>query len=283
MSTVDAHHHLWDPARRDYPWMAGAALAPLRRPYTLDDLRGQIATTPGVHATVLVQTVASTAETEEFLAVADGSDGLVAGVVGWADLTSPDLARDLARLRALPGGDRLVGLRHQAEDEPDPRWLLRADVRDGLTTAAEAGLVYDLLVRPPQLAAAVELTGRLPEVRFVLDHAGKPPVAAGGFGPWAAAISRLAERPNVYCKLSGLVTEADWAAWQVTDLRPYAEHVLSCFGARRVMFGSDWPVCELAASYRRVTATAADLTDALTPTEREAVFATTATTVYDLR
>lgn len=283
MSIVDAHHHLWDPARRDYPWMAGDALAPLRRPFTLDDLRREAARPPGVRATVLVQTVSSTEETEEFLAVADASGGLVAGVVGWAELTDPALGERLARLRTLPGGDRLVGLRHQAEDEPDPGWLVRSDVRRGLATVAEAGLVYDLLVRSPQWAAAVEVTGSLPEVPFVLDHAGKPPVASGEFGPWAAMISRLAERPNVSCKLSGLVTEADWTSWRVADVRPYAEHVLSCFGPERVMFGSDWPVCELAASYGQVTATAADLTDALTPTEREAVFATTATTVYGLR
>jgi L-fuconolactonase len=283
VTTVDAHHHLWDPARRDYPWMAGDALAPIRRSYTLDDLRRVTATVPEVSATVLVQTVSSVAETEEFLATAAGSDGLVAGVVGWVDLTAPDVANQLARLRALPGGELLVGIRHQAEDEPDPRWLLRADVRRGLAAVTAAGLAYDLLVRPPQLAAAVELAGLLPSARFVLDHAGKPPIAGGELDPWAAAIASLSQRPNVFCKLSGLVTEADRASWRVADLRPYAEHVLVSFGPERVVFGSDWPVCELAASYERVAAATAELTTCLSRAERAQVFGGTAIRAYGLR
>lgn len=283
MTTIDAHHHLWDPARREYPWLAGDALAPIRRAYTLDDLRRVTATVPGVAATVLVQTVSSVAETEEFLATAAGSAGLVAGVVGWTDLVAPDVAERLAGLRALPGGDLLVGIRHQAEDEPDPGWLLRPDVRRGLEAVAGAGLVYDLLVRPPQLPAAVELTGLLPSARFVLDHAGKPPIADGGFDDWAAAITRIAKRPNVFCKLSGLVTEADPASWQVADLRPYADHVLASFGPERVMFGSDWPVCELAASYEQVAAAAGALTAGLSSAERAEVFGATAARAYGLR
>lgn len=281
--TVDAHHHLWDPARRAYPWLAGDALAPIRRPYTLDDLRRVTAAVPEVSSTVLVQTVSETAETEEFLATAAASGGLVAGVVGWVDLTAPDVADRLAALRAAPGGDLLVGIRHQAEDEPDPRWLLRDDVRRGLAAVAAAGLAYDLLVRPPQLPAAVELTGLLPSARFVLDHAGKPPVARGELEPWASAITALAKRPNVFCKLSGLVTEADWASWQVADLRPYAEHVLASFGPDRVVFGSDWPVCELAATYEQVAASAAELTAGLSAAERAEVFGATAVRAYGLR
>jgi L-fuconolactonase len=278
--TVDAHHHLWDPRRREYPWMAGEALAPIRRPYTLDDLRQALP--PTVSRTVLVQTVSSAEETEEFLATAATSSGLVAGVVGWADLTDPGIADRLAALRALPGGELLVGIRHQAQDEPDPRWLLREDVRRGLLAVAAAGLAYDLLVRPPQLPAAVELAGSLPEARLVLDHAGKPPIAVGEFDEWAASIERIARHPNVFCKLSGLVTEAEWTTWRVADLRPYAEHVLTSFGPERVMFGSDWPVCELAASYGQVAATAEDLTAALSTAEREEVFGATATRAYGL-
>jgi L-fuconolactonase len=244
---VDAHHHLWDPGRRDYPWMSGATLDPIRRPYTVDDLRA--AAGPDVTATVLVQTVSSVAETEEFLAVADASDGLIVGVVGWVDLTAP---ADLERLRTVPGGHLLVGIRHQVEDEPDLEWLLRTEVQQGLRAVGAAGLVYDVLVRAPQRAAAYTAAKQLPDVPFVVDHAGKPGIATGEWEAWAAWIANIAELPNVTCKLSGLITEAVWDSWSAEVVRPYAEHVLSSFGPDRVMFGSDWPVCELAGSYAEV-------------------------------
>jgi L-fuconolactonase len=267
---IDAHHHLWDPARRDYPWLAG--LDPIRRPYTVDDLR-QVS---DADATVLVQTVPSADETAEFLATA-AADGPVAGVVGWVDLTAPDVADRLAALdhRAL-----LVGIRHQVENEPDPEWLLRADVRRGLTAVAEAGLTYDLLVNPAQYAAAATVADHLPDAPFVLDHAGKPPIASGEIVGWARAITEIARRPNVFCKLSGLVTEADWASWRAGDLAPYAEHVLTAFGADRVLFGSDWPVCELAATYAQVVEVAESCTAGLSPAERHEVFEATARRAY---
>ena len=275
MQLVDAHHHLWDPTRRNYDWLAG--LGPIRRPYTEADLR---AVTPA-SATVLVQTVPSVEETLEFLGVA-ASSSLVAGVVGWVDLTAPDIADRLASLRSSPGGDALVGIRHQAQDEPDPRWLLRPEVVRGITAVAAAGLSYDLLVKPPQHAAAVELADAVPGVRLVLDHAGKPAIADGGYEPWAAFLSSLSMRPNVFCKLSGLVTEADWTRWTVDEIRPYAEHVLASFGPDRVMFGSDWPVCELAATYAQVHEAARSYTSALSTSEREEVFGGTATRAYPL-
>jgi L-fuconolactonase len=270
---IDAHHHLWDPARRDYPWLAG--LDAIRRPYTVDDLRR----VSGADATVLVQTVSAPDETEEFLAIAVGSGGLVAGVVGWVDLTAPDVDDRLAALRER---GPLVGIRHQVENEPDADWLLRADVRRGLTAVAAAGLAYDLLVNPAQYAAAAEVADRLPGARLVLDHAGKPPIAADELDGWATAIAAIARRSNVFCKLSGLVTEADPASWTAADLAPYADHVLATFGPDRVLFGSDWPVCELAATYDEVVTTARTLTAALSDTEREAVFDGTARRVYAL-
>jgi L-fuconolactonase len=279
MSVVDAHHHLWDPRIRAYPWMAPAALAPIRRPYGLDDLRDRTAAA-GVDRTVLVQTVSEEAETEEFLAVAAASDGLIAGVVGWVDLTSPDVADALARLRALPGGEHLAGVRHQVQDEADPDWLARPAVREGLRTVAEAGLVYDLLVRVPQLPAALAAARDLPEGRFVLDHAAKPAIATTAMEPWAGALAELARLPNVTCKLSGLVTEAAWDDWDARRIRPYADHVLTSFGPDRVMFGSDWPVCELAASYAEVRALAGELLEGLSPGDRDAVLGATATGVY---
>ena len=158
---IDAHHHLWDPATRQYPWLAG--LDPIRRPYTVDDLRR----VSGADATILVQTVPDHDETTEFLATAADSSGLIAGVVGWVDLTAPDVAALLGAHGAL-----LVGIRHQVENEPDPDWLLRKDVLRGLRAVAQAGLAYDLLVNPAQYASAAEVADRLPDARLVLDHAG---------------------------------------------------------------------------------------------------------------
>lgn len=278
---VDAHHHVWDLSVRDQDWITGEQLAPLRRDFTLADLEPE-ARANGVCATVLVQTVTVAEETPEFLALAHGSD-LVAGVVGWTDLTAPDIAEALDALRALPGGDRLVSLRHQVQAEADPRWLLRPDVQRGLAAVAGAGLVYDLVVQPHQLAAAVRAAELLPGLTFVLDHAGKPPVATGRTHPWADDLRALAALPNTVCKLSGLVTEADPHGWTVAGLRPYAATVLDAFGPGRLMFGSDWPVCRLAATYTEVVETALLLLDGLADHERDAVLATTAERVYGLR
>jgi L-fuconolactonase len=281
MTVVDAHHHLWDPGARDHPWMAGPELAPIRRPYALADLRRET-TAAGVDHTVLVQTVADAAETGEFLATAAASDGLIAGVVGWVDLTAPDVAGALARLRARPGGERLVGVRHQVEDEPDDDWLARPEVRRGLRAVADAGLAYDLLVRVPQLRAARAAVRELPEARIVLDHAAKPAIAGGSLEPWAGELAELARLPGVACKLSGLVTEARWDDWDAARLRPYADHVLDRFGPDRVMFGSDWPVCELAASYAQVRELADALLEGCSAAERDAVLCRTAARIYRL-
>lgn len=278
---IDAHHHLWDPHTRDYPWMRSSRLDPIRRRYGLDDLRERCASA-GVAATVLVQTVSDTAETEEFLGLALDSDGLVVGVVGWVDLTGPDVSRRLARLRDVRGGERLVGIRHQVEDEPDPAWLLRDDVLRGLTAVGAAGLTYDLLIRPHQLPAAREAVKRLPDMTFVLDHGGKPPIAAGEWEPWAGEVAALAELPNVACKVSGLVTEARWDGWDVATIRPYVDHVLERFGPHRLLFGSDWPVCELAATYAEVLDAARAMLGALSPEETAMVFGGTADRLYRL-
>ncbi|MEU5820078.1 amidohydrolase family protein [Streptomyces sp. NPDC047803] len=278
---VDAHHHVWDLSVRDQDWITGEELAPLRRDFTPADLEPE-ARAAGVGATVLVQTVTVAEETPELLALARSSD-LVAGVVGWSDLTAPDIADTLAALRELPGGDRLVGLRHQVQGEPDPEWLLRPDVRRGLAAVADAGLVYDLVVLPHQLPAATRAAAALPGLVFALDHAGKPPVATGHTEPWAGDLRALAALPNTVCKLSGLVTEADWRTWSTDDLRPYAETVIDAFGPGRLMFGSDWPVCRLAATYTEVLDTARALVQDLGEEEREAVLATNAERVYGLR
>jgi L-fuconolactonase len=281
MEIVDAHHHLWDVATREYPWMDGPWADPLRAAFTPARL-GAVARPRGVVASVVVQAVSAVEETQELLAVAADPGNLVAGVVGWVDLTAPSIADDLAALRAVPGGDHLVAIRHQVQDEPDPEWLLRADVERGLRAVSAAGLAYDLLVKPPQLPAAVKIVERLPGSRFVLDHLAKPDIAHGRWEPWAGGLVALARHDNVTAKISGLVTEADWATWRPEQLVGYVHHALDCFGPDRLMFGSDWPVCTLAASYDQVTATADHLLSHLNPTERAEVFANTARRAYHL-
>ncbi|WP_406432762.1 amidohydrolase family protein [Streptomyces sp. NBC_00631] len=273
--TVDAHHHVWDLAVRDQDWIPEGS--PLRRDFTVADLAAE-ARAAGVTRTVLVQTVTVPEETPEFLALADTHE-LIAAVVGWTDLTRPDVADELARLRELPGGSFLKGIRHQVQGEPDPEWLLRPDVGRGLTALADAGLVYDLVVQAHQLPAAAKAAETHPRLTFVLDHLGKPPIASGTLEPWATAVRALAARPNTVCKLSGMVTEADSASWTVDDLRPYADTVLDAFGPDRLMFGSDWPVCTLAGTYGEILDAAAQL---IGPGERTRVFEATAGRVYGL-
>jgi L-fuconolactonase len=188
----------------------------------------------------------------------------------------------LAALREGPGGRFLVGIRHQVQLEPDPQWLCRQDVRRGLAAVAEAGLAYDLLVTCTQLPAAIDTVRALPELTFVLDHAGKPPVATAELEPWAGRVTELARLRNCTTKLSGLVTEAD-PDWSTDDLAPYGEHLLNSFGPDRVMFGSDWPVCLLTATYEEVVIAAEDLTYDLNAGERAEVFGGTAERCYGLK
>jgi L-fuconolactonase len=276
---VDAHHHVWDLGVRDPDWLRDRRLAPIHRTFTTADLR-PLAAAAGVGASVLVQTLALADETDELLALADGDD-LVAGVVGWVDLTAPEVADRLAALLDGPHGAVLRGVRHLVQDEPDDDWLARPDVLRGLRAVGEAGLVYDLLTLPRQLPAAVRAVSATPSLVFVLDHCSKPPIASGALEPWAGELRALARLPNVVCKLSGLVTEAA-PGWTVADLRPYAGVVLDAFGPRRLMLGSDWPVCLLAAPYDTVIGTALELIEGLSPAERSEVLSGTATRVYRL-
>ena len=275
---IDAHHHVWDPGSRAHDWLAD--LPALRRRFGLDDF-AEVSAPEGISASVLVQVLADTSETEEFLALADGGT-VVAAVVGWADLSGPDVATELARLRGAAGGGRLAGIRHLVQDEPDPGWLDRPEVRRGLRAVGAASLCYDLLVRPGQLAAAIRVTGDLDSVRFVLDHGGKPAIGTGPLEPWADQVAELARRPNVTCKLSGLVTEAG-PGWEPGQIAPYADWLLDCFGPGRLMFGSDWPVCTLAATYGQVVALAkALLGDGLSAAETDAVLGQNAAIAYGL-
>ena len=272
---VDAHHHLWDLRVRDQEWITGPVL---RRNYLMSDLE-PLAEEFGVVRTVLVQTITAPEETPEFLAIAEESS-LVGAVVGWVDLTSPGVGDALAGLKGGFGGRWLKGVRHQVQGEPDPEWLCRKDVWRGLAAVGKAGLVYDLLTLPHQLPAARRTVAALPNVRFVVDHCSKPPLASGELDSWAEMIRSLAAHENVFCKVSGLVTEASWDSWTVGDLRQAFEVVLDAFGVERLMFGSDWPVCLLAAGYGEVVGAVRELVGELSEGERERIFAGVAGEVY---
>jgi L-fuconolactonase len=280
MTVVDAHHHFWDPSRRDYPWM-GDELAAIRKPFGPEDLKPLLVAN-GVGRTVLVQTIASLDETREFLATSAAVD-FIAGVVGWVDLTDPEVGKTLSQLRRSPGGNRLVGIRHQVHDEADDQWLLRDDVQRGLRAVGDADLAYDLLVRTRELHAALDVARRFPDIRFVIDHIAKPRIAAGPRDrEWERAIAPLADLPNVTCKLSGMVTEASWIGWTPDDLTPYIKRVLGWFGPERCISGSDWPVCLMAASYAQVLDALRYALSELDAAEVEGVLGGNAVRVYRL-
>lgn len=276
---VDAHHHIWDPEKRRHAWL-DAAPPPLRRRFDLGDFAAQAAGA-GVVSSVLVQALASMGETEDLLDAALGAP-VVAGVVGWVDLEAPDVADALATLVEHPGAAALVGIRHLVQNEPDPRWLERPPVLRGLRAVAKAGLAYDLLVRTPQLPAALVAVDAVEEGRFVLDHGAKPEIGTGLSEPWWNLIGELARRPHVVCKLSGLVTEAG-PQWTAKAIAPYVERLLGTFGPERLLFGSDWPVCTAVATYGEVVDLAGSLLrERLGADERAKVMATNAVETYRL-
>jgi len=245
VTLVDAHHHVWRrPDADSYPWLSGP-YARLRADKDWEEL-DTVFRRFEVSGSVVIQVEHTSAETARLLADAERRSGTY--VVGWVDLRSAEVGNELERLRALPGGQRLVGVRHLVQDEADPRWLLRDDVGRGIEACGRVGLVVDLVVRAPQWQAVETLVADLPGVSFVLDHAGKPPLT-GSIDAWRSFVQRLARRENVACKLSGLVTEADWDGWSVASLRPAVRHLASCFGSDRLLFGSDWPMCEVAGGY----------------------------------
>jgi L-fuconolactonase len=247
---VDAHQHFWDLETGDYPWLT-PELGVLHRTYAPADLAPELAAV-GVDRTVLVQAADSMAETESMLALADAHE-FIAGVVGWLPLTDPDRTAEALADRH----PKFVGVRHLIHDEPDPDWLLQDTVLASLGLLAEAGLAFDVVsLLPRHLEHVATIADRHPGLRLVVDHLSKPPVKDGGWRPWAELLAAAAAFPNVYAKVSGLVTEADHATWTPADLRPYVEYALRVFGTERLMFGSDWPVALLAADYRTVFETA---------------------------
>ncbi|HEV6953627.1 MAG TPA: amidohydrolase family protein [Promicromonospora sp.] len=276
---VDAHLHLWELARHPQPWIDPATMGEIARDFTVADAAAELGS-HGIAAGVVVQADNSLSETEDLLAgAADG--GVVAAVVGWVDLTG-DVPAQVAHLRGLPGGDALVGVRHLAHLEPDPAWLLRPDVVAGLRAVARAGLRLELVVRAHQLPVVTELVDALPDGTFVLDHLGKPPLLAGGaeLERWRTDLARLAERGSVVAKVSGLVLEADHEQWTAESLRPAVDHALETFGPDRLMFGSDWPLVRLTRGYTAWREAYGRLTDALSPSEQEAIDHGTARRTY---
>jgi L-fuconolactonase len=275
---IDAHQHFLD-AGRTYPALP-PSLTASRQGFGPDDLRPELER-HGITGTVLVQLLPSLDESRDLLALAQHVP-YVLGVVAWVDLTAADVEEAVAGLRAGPGGTLLVGLRHRVHAESDAGWLAREDVRRGLRAVAAAGLVFDLLIRTRELPVAVDTARSLPDLRFVLDHLARPPIATGALAPWGRALLALAEAENVSAKLSGLVTEAEWHTWSIDDLRHPVELAVDAFGPTRLMVGSDWPLCLLAGSYSDAIDAVGYLTAELSAHDRAEIRGGTAARVYDL-
>lgn len=275
---VDAHQHFWRYDPVEYGWI-GPEMAVLKRDRLPDDL-GSLMAQVGIGGTVTVQARQTIEETEWLLELADRYP-FIQGVVGWVDLRASDLELR-AQLDRFCDRPRFRGVRHVVQDEADDEFMLSADFMRGIATLGDYGLTYDLLILPRHLAVARALVGAYPNQQFVLDHLAKPLIKDGQIAPWAEEIRRLADLPNVTCKVSGMITEADWDGWQPADLRPYMDTVFEAFGAQRVMFGSDWPVCTVAGSYAQVAGVVSEYVAALSDDEQAAVWGSTARAFYGL-
>jgi len=281
MLRIDSHHHIWDISVRPQTWMQGDEVKPISRTILMNELEPELEKAK-IDYTVIVQTVATVDETPEFLDLSL-SHPKICAVVGWLDLESDDIRPQLEKYLSHPGGKNLVSIRDLAQDKEDPNWLLRDNVVKNIHRIGEAGLTFDILTRPPQLAAAVEMVKRSPNNSFVLDHISKPYMAKGEFQPWANQMSEIASYENVVVKVSGLFTEANWSDWSQETFRPYLDHVLNSFSPSRMMFGSDWPVCLLAATYTDTINLMEEFTKNFTKSEQESFWADTAKRAYKLK
>jgi L-fuconolactonase len=273
---LDAHQHFWHYGP-EYAWISDE-MSCLKRDFLPEDLAGEQSPL-GFGGSVAVQARQSLAETEWLLHLAE-ANARIAGVVGWVDLCSEALP---AQLNRYAPHAKLCGVRHVVQDEPDDAFLLRDDFRRGIGRLREHGLTYDLLIYPRHLAAACDLVAQLPEQPFVLDHLAKPFIRDGILEPWARELRRLAAFPNVHCKLSGLVTEAEWQGWRQEDFAPYLEVALEAFGPARLMIGSDWPVCTVAASYAQAIGVVTDSISALSDHEQRLILGESARQFYGVR
>ena len=274
---IDSHQHFWNYSAAEYPWI-GAGMERIARDYLPADLMA-VAAPQGIGGSVAVQARQSVAESRWLLGLAEASP-IIRGVVGWVDLRSEGVAAELTELSAH---EKFVGVRHVVQDEPDPRFVLGADFVRGLRQLQSYGLTYDLLIYPQQLPAAVQLVAMLPEQPFVLDHLAKPRIKTGAIQEWRRDVEALAQHGNVCCKVSGMVTEADWRGWKPADFTPYLDVVLQAFGPERLMFGSDWPVCLLAGEYAEVVGIVADFFGRLSAAEQQFIWGGTATRFYGLK
>ena len=276
MSIIDSHQHFWQVGRFDYPWM-DSSVKVLFQDYLPAQLK-PILDQNGVGKTVLVQASNSVEESRWLLRLAE-QNSFVAGVVGWVDLKSSEVDVQLDELSSDP---KFKGVRHLVESEPDDDWLIHPDVLRGLQRLSAYDLTYDLLVHTRHLKHAPTVAAACPELRLVVDHMAKPPIASGALTDWFTAMKPVAANPNIFCKLSGLVTEANWSSWQNTDLRPFVECALEIFGPDRLMFGSDHPVCLLAASYDRVLESFQEILRDQSESDRAHIFASNAINFYRL-
>jgi L-fuconolactonase len=277
---IDSHHHIWDLSVRDQEWITGDAMQPIRKNFVISDLHDAISGSR-IDKTVLVQTVTDYAETPELLAIAQ-SDQLVGAVVGWLKIDAPDAISHLHRYLDLPGGEYLKGIRDIAQDHPDSNYLAKPETIANIKKLGELGIAYDLLTKTTELAAAIKLVRACPDVQFVMDHISKPRIAKQEVEPWKTLITELAAFPNVSCKVSGLVTEANWKDWQVKDFKPFVNYIIEIFTPQRLMFGSDWPVSNLGGTYFEIVKLAEALTSDLTPSEGEFFWHKTAASAYRL-
>jgi L-fuconolactonase len=273
---IDAHHHLWRYEKEQYGWI-GENMEVLARDFSPRDLERELAFS-GIDGSVAVQARQSIEETDWLLSLADECDA-IRGVVGWAPIASPEFPRELERLRKFK---KLKGLRHVVQDEPDDQFLQRPDFNRGIAQLKHFGLAYDILIFERQLPAAIAFVDRHPQQVFVLDHIAKPLIRDRALEPWRTNIRELARRENVYCKLSGMVTEANWTNWCAADLKPYFDVVLDAFGPKRLMAGSDWPVCCLATTHREWFSTLDELIGGLSNAEREMIQGRVAIEAYSL-
>ncbi len=275
-TTIDSHHHLWRYTAEEYGWIDDA-MGLLRRDFLADDLVAAMQES-GVEGAVAVQARQTVEETRWLLEQARNCDA-IRGVVGWAPIAGPEFA---AVMEEFADNEKLRGLRHVLQGEPDANYMLRQDFNAGIALLHKLGLVYDILIYERQLPQTIEFVNRHQQQAFVLDHIAKPRIADGGLEPWRQKIQELAKRPNVSCKISGLVTEASWSAWTPETLKPYLDTVVEAFGPHRLMVGSDWPVCLLASSYGRWFEVMNDYFAEFSETERTAIFGETAMRVYKL-
>jgi L-fuconolactonase len=262
---VDAHQHFWRYDGAEYEWIDDS-MAGLRRDFLPDDLEVEM-TRAGVEAAITVQVRQTLDETRWLLGLAD-THRFIAGVIGWVDLQSGQVE---AQLSSVAGHPKLLGIRHIVQSEEDDRFLLRPSFCRGVAALQQFELTYDILIYPRHLPTAVEFVGRFPEQPFVLDHLAKPEIRSRAIDTWARELEKLAAAPNVWCKASGLVTEADWHRWQPEDIYPYLDVAFECFGAERLIAGSDWPVCTVAADYSRTMAVMERYLERRPASEREAV------------